>query len=825
MALEEYKRKRDFGKTPEPPPGPTKARQSELSYLIQKHDATRLHYDFRLEWNGALLSWAVTKGPSLDPADKRLAVRTEDHPLSYGTFEGTIPKGQYGGGTVMLWDEGTWEPKSDPNAGLRKGHLSFTLHGERLKGDWDLVRMHVEGKKEYWLLIKAKDAEARDNGLAAGFLDELAYSVTSGRSMDAIASGGKSSPRGKPEKVPAAKKALSALFKRYPAVQLATLVDAPPEGEQWLHEIKFDGYRLLGFLSAGDVSLRTRNGLDWTSKFPAVASALARVKATDAVLDMEAVVLDENGKSGFQALQAALGEGGQRDRIVAYAFDLLHLDGQDLTGLKLTERKEKLDKLLRKSKPGASLRLSDHVTGDGAEMLAKACKLGLEGIVSKRADAPYTAGREKNWLKVKCQQRQEFIVIGYSDARSGGRALGALYLGYHRGGALTFAGKVGTGFSMKSARALADRLEPLAIDKPLLDRAEMSGLGAAEFRSIHWVKPKVLCEVTFTEWTGDGRIRHPSFQGLREDKKESEVKMERPVPAKSAAIANGKGLVLEGITITHPERVISETGRVTKGELAEYYAAVAPYMLPRLLRHPLSLLRCPSGIGKQCFYQRNPGRGLGADVKPFKFRHKGQSYEYLYIDDEKGLIEIIQMGAIEIHPWGASIDDIDHPDRLIFDLDPAPDVPFEALKLAAQDLRQRLKSKGLESMLKCTGGKGLHVTVPLAEKDNWASVKAFASALAHEMVEAAPSAYIATMTKAKRNGKIFIDFFRNDYTATAIADFSVRARPGAPVALPLSWKELDDIESASQFSMKDVLARLKRKKPPAVPAPQRLPGL
>ena len=504
MVLEEYKRKRDFRKTPEPSPGRIKTQGRELCYLIQKHDATRLHYDFRLEWNGALLSWAVTKGPSLNSADKRLAVRTEDHPLSYGTFEGTIPKGQYGGGTVMLWDEGTWEPKGDPKAGLKKGHLSFRLHGERLKGDWDLVRMHGEGKKENWLLIKAKDAEARDNGYAASFLDDLAYSVKSGRSMDAIASGEKTAKQ-----------------------------------------------------------------------------------------------------------------------------------------------------------------------------------------------------------------------------------------------------------------------------------------------------------------------------------------MEKPVPAKKAATATAsagfdaksKGLVLAGIAIAHPERVISETGHVTKGELAEYYAAVAPYMLPRLLRHPLSLLRCPSGIGKQCFYQRNPGRGLGADVKPFYFQYKGKNYEYLYIEDAKGLLEVIQMGAIEIHPWGASIDAIDYPDRLIFDLDPAPDVPFRGRRrLAAQDLRtENWRNKGLESMLKCTGGKGLHVTVPLAEKDPWAAVKAFGSALAHEMVAAEPSAYVATMTKAKRNGKIFIDFFRNDYTATAIADFSVRARPGAPVALPLSWKELDGLESASQFTMKDVLARLKRRKPPAIPPPQRLP--
>ncbi|HTM13431.1 MAG TPA: DNA ligase D [Bryobacteraceae bacterium] len=839
MALEEYRQKRDFGKTSEPPPGVIKPRKDELSYLIQKHDATRLHYDFRLELNGVLLSWAVTKGPSLDPADKRLAVRTEDHPLSYGTFEGTIPKGQYGGGTVMLWDKGTWEPKGDPGAGLQKGHLSFTLHGERLKGDWDLVRMHGDARKENWLLIKAKDAEARANGQSTGLLDDLAYSVATGRSMDAIAAGERPAPRrraaatekpAKPVKNGAAtQETLSSLEKQYPAVQLATLVDAPPEGEQWLHEIKFDGYRLLGFLSGGEVRLRTRNGLDWTSKFPQVASTIADLRAKDAVLDMEAVVLDEQGKSGFQALQEALGEGGRRDRIVAYTFDLLHLDGENLTRLMLTERKDKLAKLLKSSKARSALRFSDHVTGNGSDMLAKACKLGLEGIISKRADAPYTAGRDKNWLKAKCQQRQEFIIIGYSNAKSGGRALGALYLGYHRGGALTYAGKVGTGFTMKSALALTQKLEKLAVEKPVLDRKAMSGPGASEFHSIHWVKPVLLCEVTFTEWTGDGRIRHPSFQGLREDKKAAEVKMEKPQAVRSVPKSSplklplSKGLVLEGITITHPDRVISETGQITKGELADYHAAVAPYMLPRLLRHPLSLLRCPSGIGNQCFYQRNPGRGLGADVKPFKFRHKGKNYEYLYIEDLKGLLEIIQMGAIEIHPWGASVDNIDHPDRMTFDLDPAPDVPFAAVKLAAQDLKTRLKRRGLECMLKCTGGKGLHVTVPLAEKDDWDRVKTFAAGLAHEMVEAVPAAYVATMTKAKRNGKIFIDFFRNEYTATAIADYAVRARPGAPVALPLSWKELDDLESGSQFTMKDVLARLKRKKPVAVPAPQRLP--
>ena len=531
------------------------------------------------------------------------------------------------------------------------------------------------------------------------------------------------------------------------------------------------------------------------------------------MLDMEAVVLDGHGKSSFQSLQNALGEGGDRKSIVGYVFDLLYLNGKDLTKLPLVDRKEKLEVLLGTSK---TLRYSGHVISQGEEMFAKACEAGLEGIISKKANAPYVTGRGKSWLKIKCSLRQEFIIVGYSDPRRGERALGALYLGYLKNGELRYAGKVGTGFTMKSARELTARLTRISVTTPVLSRAETVRLGGGEWRAVHWVKPAVLCEVAFTEWTEDGRIRHPSFQGLREDKSASQVKKEAPVaPAGKATAMEGKkaeNLVLHGITITHPGRIISDTGHITKGELAEYYAAVAPWILPQIVRHPLSLLRCPSGVDKQCFFQRNPGKGLGADVRPFEFKNKGKTYEYLYIEDEKGLLEVVQMGAVELHPWGASIDSIDCPDRMIFDLDPAPEVPFEALKLGAQDLRQRLRRRGLESSLKCTGGKGLHVTVPLAAKDSWSTVKGFAAAVADEMVAAAPEAYVATMSKAKRTGRIFIDYFRNDYTATAIADYAVRARPGAPVALPIDWKELKDLESASQFTMKDVLARLKRTK-------------
>ena len=825
VSLEEYRRKRDFNKTSEPPPGRVKPGEGELSYLIQKHDATRLHYDFRLELNGVLLSWAVTKGPSLDPADKRLAVRTEDHPLSYGSFEGTIPQGEYGGGPVMLWDTGSWEPIDDPGAGLKKGHLAFVLNGDRLKGKWNLIRMHGDGKRENWLLIKDDD-EFAQKGANGKFLEDLAFSVKSGRSMDEIA--GRVSPT-KQKSKPARVNNLNAMMQLYPEVQLATLVDAPPEGVQWLHEIKFDGYRLLGFVSEGASRLRTRNGKDWSGSFPSISEALEKLKVTDAIVDMEAVVLDEQGKSNFQALQAALGSGGDPSGIVAYAFDLLYLDGKDLTKQPLTERKDKLQKILKQSKTDSALNYSSHIAGKGAEMFAKACEARLEGIVSKNGNSPYVPGRQKSWVKVKCIQRQEFIILGFSDSREGDRALGALYLGYRKEGKLTYAGKVGTGFSMQSARDLTGRFAKLTVEKPVLSRAETAVLPAGEWSKIHWLKPSLLCEVAFTEWTDEGRIRHPSFQGLREDKDTDEVEKEVPViaVAKEQPAAEKKksgALVLSGIAITHPDRVISESGQVTKGQVAEYYSVVAEWILPQIAGRPLSLLRCPSGIEAECFFQRNPGKMLGADVKPFKFNHKGKTYEYLYIEDEKGLLEIVQMGTIELHPWGAPVDSIDYPDRMIFDLDPDTGVSFEGVKLAAQDLRKRLKQKGLESVLKCTGGKGLHVTVPLARKDKWPAVKEFARSLADQMVDETPQAYVATMSKAKRTGKIFIDYFRNDYTATAIADYAVRARPGAPVAAPIDWKELKNLESPSQFTMNDVIKRVKGKKP-KTPLLQALPAV
>jgi bifunctional non-homologous end joining protein LigD len=804
MALEEYKRKRDFTKTPEPSGEAPRGRKG-FSYLIQKHDATRLHYDLRLELDGVLLSWAVTKGPSLNPADKRLAVHTEDHPLSYGKFEGTIPEGEYGGGTVMLWDRGSWEPKGDPHFGLKKGHLAFTLYGERLKGDWDLVRMHTNEKNENWLLIKSKDSHARDAAGAARLLEDENSSVSTRRSMDEIAVDAPAISMNKK-----ASGALSTLMKQYEDVELATLTAKPPEGDEWLHEIKFDGYRLLAYRSGDEVRLKTRNGNDWTQKFPSIHAAVAKLKVKSVVLDMEAVVLDRSGKSSFQAMQQALGDGGNRQSIQAYVFDVLHLDGKDIAREPLVSRKKALESLLKKAGADSYLHYSDHVIGHGAEMFAKSCSMGLEGIISKLANDPYRAGRQRSWLKSKCFKRQEFVIIGYTAARSGPRALGAMHLGYNDSGELKYAGKVGTGFGMEGAKNLYERLTNLETKNP-----PVKNLPRSILKSAHWVTPSLLCEVAFSEWTGDGRIRQPSFQGLREDKKPQEVVMEKPAAVKSAAPKKRAADHIEvlGVSVSHPDRVIFKEVGVTKGELAEYYAAASPWMMKSISGHPLTLLRCPEGTSGECFYQRNPGTGLGPDIKPFRWKHKGKSYEYLYIQDAKALIELIQMGAIEIHPWGARVDRIDYPDRLIFDLDPDEAVPFDAVKLAAKDLRRRLQDKGLESFLKTTGGKGLHVTVSLAEKDKWEDVKAFGAALAEEMVRDVPVAYVATMTKAKRKGKIFIDYFRNDYTATAIADFAVRARTGAPVAVPLEWRELDKLTAANQFSVRDVMKRLKKYKP------------
>lgn len=825
MQLDTYISKRDFRKTPEPRPE-KHPRVGGNSFCVQKHDATRLHYDFRLELDGVLKSWAVTKGPSLDPKDRRLAVRTEDHPLAYGSFEGSIPQGEYGGGTVMLWDEGTWEPIGDPHEGLEKGHLKFNLHGTRLKGRWALVLMRNKDerdKKENWLLIKDGDEEA-DPEHAPVFLEENATSVKTGATMEEIAARSDiwhsnrapAKARPHPKKVGPPNADLTEARKLaadYKQVQLATLVSEPPAGKDWVHEIKFDGYRILCFVADGGVVIKTRNGNDWTQKFPAVAAALAELNVKNAVIDGEAVMLDDKGRSSFQALQQALGDGGDLYGIQGYFFDLLHLNGKDLTSKPLIERKKALQKLFKSVPISAPINYSEHLEG-AEDVLKHACEMGLEGVVSKRAGAPYFRGRSKGWLKSKCSKRQEFVIIGFTRAKNDHRAIGALHIAYMSEGELVYAGKVGTGFSHGLAEKIYKQLEPLELQEPKIKK----GLSGPAMKGAVWVKPQMLCEVSFTEWTESGHVRHPSFEGLREDKPVTEVVREKPI--RTSAVLPGyrhhavdAEVVVRDVKITHPERVVFEKELITKGELAEYYGQIAPYMLKDISGHPISLVRCPSGADAECFFQRNPDKYMRTMVKSFPWTHKGNKHEYLYVEDVKGIVFLVQMGVIEIHPWGAKASRIDYPTRMIFDLDPAEGIDFEAVKLAAHDVRGRLKKRGLKTFVKCTGGKGLHVVAPLQGKKNWAEVKTFAASIAAQMVEAAPEAYVATMSKAKRDGKIFIDYFRNDYTATAIADYSVRARPGAPVAVPLHWEELGDLKSANAFSLKDVIKRLEKLEP------------
>jgi bifunctional non-homologous end joining protein LigD len=698
---------------------------------------------------------------------------------------------------------------------LKKGHLSFDLHGKRLQGRWELVLMRTERKKENWLLIKASEDDSSTDA-PPSVTDKFTTSVITGRSMDQIAEGApkrKASRKAKAE----TDTDIKALTANYATVQLATLASEAPLGKEWLHEVKFDGYSLLGYLSNGTVKLRTRNGNDWTARFPSIATALVRIPASSAVLDMEAIAADDTGTSSFHALQSALSN-GDPSPIAAYVFDLLHLKGKDLRSLRLLERKRQLERLLEKLPPRSIIHYSNHVIGDPRDLHDQACRNNLEGIISKRVDSSYHEGRNKTWLKVKCKNRQEFLIAGYSPAKAGNRPFGALYLGYWQGSALQYAGKVGTGFSLQDAHAIVNRLQALHRKRPVFNKEQAESLTRGEWSNIHWVKPSLVCEVAFAEWTPNGHIRHASFQGLREDKESRQVTREAskaPPRQKTGTPKTSQStLDIRGVAITNPDRVISKVGDITKGELAEYYAAAASHILPQITRHPLSLLRCPSGIdGNQCFYQRSVARGFGDAVHAFDFRHKGKQHQYLYIEDETGLLSLIQMGTIELHPWGATVDAVDFADRIVFDLDPAPEVPFEAVKLAALDLKQRLVSYDLQSSVKCTGGKGLHVVVHLDGKSKWPEVKSFARSIAEKMVEAAPEAYVATMSKAKRANKIFIDYFRNDYTATAIADYCARAKPGAPVAMPIEWSELKRIPSSQHFTMESALRRLKRRKP------------
>ncbi|MFO7653688.1 MAG: DNA ligase D [Candidatus Krumholzibacteriia bacterium] len=804
-------------------------------YVIHKHDASRLHFDLRLELDGVLVSWAVPKGPSLDPGEKHLAVRVEDHPLEYGEFEGVIPQGEYGGGTVMLWDRGRWEPEGDPRRSLQKGKLTFALHGDKLEGRWTLARMGgkaADGDKN-WLLIKKRDEHA---GAGRDIDAERPRSVLTGRTMDEIAgaadrvwsgaAGELETPAAAeipdPANLPQARKgSLPRTFRP----QLATLVKSPRRGDDWLHEIKFDGYRLLAFLERGQVRLITRNGKDWTHRFPSLAEALAELPADTALLDGEAAVVDEHGRTDFQSLQNALRAegrpGGQSRQLVLFLFDLMHLDGQDLTRTPLVDRKRMLERLLAIGRSTVGpLRYSEHIRGSGEEVHDKACRLNLEGIVSKRADAVYEQKRSAGWVKIKCARRQELVVGGWleSDRRQG---LRSLLLGYHDGeGRLVFAGKVGTGFTEASRASLGERLAGLERKtSPFRDPPREPA------KRVHWVRPELVCEVEFTEWTTDGLLRHPSFKGLREDKPASEVVRETPAPAhptgptgsggsggpggpeRGADVTTPRALKTD-VRLTSPDRVLFPGAGITKGELAVYYEDVGDLILPHVAHRPLTLVRCPEGHHKECFYQKHHTGTMPDAVHGVDVQEKAKERVYLTIEDLRGLLSLVQMGALELHPWGARNDRLDRPDLMFFDLDPGPDVALDQVAAAAQRIRDRLAGLGLRSFAKTSGGKGYHVVVPLVRRSGWDQVKGFAKALAEELTRESPDEFVAVMTKARRRGRVFVDYLRNSRGATSVAAFSTRAREGAPVSAPVSWDEVAAGVAPDAFRLDNLRQRL-----------------
>ena len=827
--LTTYRAKRDFGKTSEPAGEQGRARGAGGRYLVQKHDATRLHFDFRLEHDGVLLSWAVTRGPSFDPADKRLAVHVEDHPLDYGDFEGTIPKGSYGGGTVMLWDEGTWEPVGDPDEGLAKGDFKFILHGSRLKGKWVLVRMKPRrgerSKHENWLLIKERDEFSGPE--KKPIIERALTSVRSGRTMEEIAAGNVGWEKGfrfrdaESEDKPAKRAPRPSGIKgrlaapRFVEPQLATLVEAPPKGDDWLHEIKFDGYRVEVAIGAGGATLYTRTGLDWTEKFREIVQPLADLPCRSALVDGEAVVLDKDGKSDFGRLQEAIAEGGGRG-IAYYAFDLLFLDGEDLRKLPLSERKARLKKLLEDQPGTGPLFFSDHVAGHGAETFENAREMKLEGIVSKRVEAPYRSGRTKGWLKSKVSAGQEFIIIGWQPSTVKGRPFSSLLVATRDEDKLIYRGKIGTGFGERELTAVWSELEKRGVKtSPAADVPHEIA------RKSKFVRPELVAEVEFRGWTEEGYVRQGAFKGLRLDKPAKEVKREAadpPEPPRPSAVISvdtsrdAGTLTIGGVRVTHPDKVIFAPQHITKRGLIDYYRAVAPLMLPHVVNRPLSVVRCPDGAGGDCFFQKHASAGFPAAFKSVSIKEKEAKGEYLTIVDEKGLIAAVQMGVLELHIWGAHNASLEKPDRVVFDFDPDEAVSFDTVKVAANEMRDRLKSLGLVSFAMTTGGKGIHVVLPLTPHHGWDDVKAFAEAIARTLSAEAPELYLAEMSKARRKGKIFVDYLRNGRGATAIAPYSTRARAGAPVAWPVAWKDLAKLPSAHEVTVETAAAILMKRK-------------
>jgi bifunctional non-homologous end joining protein LigD len=843
-ALDEYNRKRDFKETPEPSGASKQGRRKDansfetLQFCIQKHDASHLHYDFRLELNGTLKSWAIPKGPCLDPKVRRLAVHVEDHPLDYATFEGHIPEGHYGAGDVIVWDKGIWTPVGDPNDAYEKGRLKFALDGEKLGGAWNLVRTGMAGKKEQWFLIKSKDDAARPEA-DYDILEAQPDSVLSDRTLIPKQRGKARDPKAEPE----ATKAVNAPAKRRtkraeglalegakkaelpPSLspQLATLVDSAPSGD-WRYEIKFDGYRIVTRIQNGEVRLFTRNGHDWTSKMPKQAEAIAALGLSEGWLDGEVIVANDQGVPDFQALQNAF-EAARSERIHYYLFDVPYLNGMDLTQVPLEQRREALATLL-KSNESPLLRYSEDFTDDASSMLASACQMNLEGLIGKRAGSAYVSRRSNNWIKIKCQARQEFVIVGYTEPKGARSGFGALLLGLHdpESGQLRYAGKVGTGFNEETLRTILDQLKPLEVkEKPDLSNPPTG----ADARGVHWLRPELLCEVAYAQMTREGIVRHSVFHGMRDDKPAEDITQEEAKPAKtvereapakkpkasatpakttSANSRSKQQAEVSQIKISHPDRVIDSVSGGTKLDIARYYGQVAQWMKPEMADRPVALVRAPDGIEGELFFQKHADRRAMPHVR--QVTHESVAKPLFVVDSAEALVGAAQMGVVEVHGWNATVPKLDKPDRFILDLDPDPSLPWKHMIEATELTLTLLDEVGLKAFLKTSGGRGMHIVVPISRRQDWDEVKDFSKAIAQHMANLLPARFSAVSGPKNRVGKIFIDYLRNGRGATSVAAYSVRTREGLPVSVPVHREELADLKGANSWNIRNIFDRL-----------------